>query len=166
MGVTSGLPPVAAELRTSRIGSFGLGADTKKGPPLTEVLAFTPAHGSRETAAQNTDTTLTVFTRRRAVALGMSAAALPSSLSAQAAWPTGPVTFVVGYAPGGSNDINARELARLMSPILGQQIVVDNKGGANGSLGLRAVAAAGRMATGCPTPRPRPSWSIRGSRRA
>lgn len=53
-----------------------------------------------------------------------------------------PVTFVVGYAPGGSNDINARELAALMSPILGQQIVVDNKGGANGSLGLRAVAGA------------------------
>ena len=72
----------------------------------------------------------------------MSAAAFPSSLSAQAAWPTGPVTFVVGYAPGGSNDLNARELAALMSPILGQQIIVDNKGGANGSLGLRAVAAA------------------------
>ena len=66
----------------------------------------------------------------------------PSSLRAQAAWPAGPVTFVVGYAPGGSNDINARELAQLMSPIVGQQIVVDNKGGANGSLGLRAVAAA------------------------
>jgi tripartite-type tricarboxylate transporter receptor subunit TctC len=69
---------------------------------------------------------VTVFTRRRAVALGMSAAVFPSSLSAQAAWPAGPVTFVVGYAPGGSNDINARELAALMSPILGQQIIVDN----------------------------------------
>ena len=85
---------------------------------------------------------VTAFTRRRAIAFGMSSAALPSSLRAQAAWPTGPVTFVVGYAPGGSNDINARELAHLMSPILGQQIVVDNKGGANGSLGLRAVASA------------------------
>ena len=85
---------------------------------------------------------MTVFTRRHAISLGLGTAALPSSLSAQPAWPTGPVTFVVGYAPGGSNDINARELARLMSPILGQQIVVDNKGGANGSLGLRAVAAA------------------------
>ena len=85
---------------------------------------------------------MTVFTRRRAVALGLSTATLPSSLSAQAAWPTGPVTFVVGYAPGGSNDINARELAALMSPILGQQIIVDNKAGANGSLGLRVVAAA------------------------
>ena len=85
---------------------------------------------------------MTVVIRRRAVALAATAFALPSSLRAQATWPTGPVTFVVGYAPGGSNDINARELAHLMSPILGQQIVVDNKGGANGSVGLRVVANA------------------------
>jgi tripartite-type tricarboxylate transporter receptor subunit TctC len=48
----------------------------------------------------------------------------------------------VGYAPGGSTDINGRELAAVMSPILGQQIVVDNKGGANGSIAARAVANA------------------------
>jgi tripartite-type tricarboxylate transporter receptor subunit TctC len=36
----------------------------------------------------------------------MGTLALPSSPRAQAAWPTGLVTFVVGYAPGGSNDIN------------------------------------------------------------
>jgi len=88
------------------------------------------------------ETGVGVLTRRRAVALGAAAVALPSPTRAQAAWPTGPVTFVVGYAPGGSNDINARELAQLMSPILGQQVIVDNKGGANGSLGLRAVAGA------------------------
>ena len=88
------------------------------------------------------ETGVGVLTRRRAVALGAAAVALPSPPRAQAAWPTGPVTFVVGYAPGGSNDINARELAQLMSPILGQQVIVDNKGGANGSLGLRAVAGA------------------------
>lgn len=85
---------------------------------------------------------MTAFTRRHAVALGATAFALPSLLRAQATWPTGPVTFVVGYAPGGSNDINARELAHLLSPILGQQVVVDNKGGANGSVGLRVVANA------------------------
>ncbi len=94
---------------------------------------------------------VTVFTRRRAVALGIGTLALPSSLGAQAAWPTGPVTFVVGYAPGGSNDINARELAQLMSPIVGQQIVVDNKGGANGSLGLRAVASASEHGEATPS---------------
>ena len=42
---------------------------------------------------------MTVFTRRRALALGSGALLLPSPLRAQAAWPTSPVTFVVGYAP-------------------------------------------------------------------
>src|SRR5260370_3405483 len=82
------------------------------------------------------------FAGGRGVALGAPAVALPSSLRAQANWPTSPVTFVVGYAPGGSSDINGRELAAVMSPILGQQIVVDNKGGANGSVGARVVANA------------------------
>ena len=85
---------------------------------------------------------MTVFTRRRVIALGTTTLALPSSLRAQAAWPISPVTFVVGYVPGGSTDINGRELAAVMSPILGQPIVVDNKGGATGSIGLRAVANA------------------------
>ena len=49
---------------------------------------------------------------------------------------------MVGYAAGGSTDINARELAQVMTPIIGQQIIIDNKGGAAGSIGLRAVAAA------------------------
>ena len=85
---------------------------------------------------------MVALTRRHALAFGSSALLLPSSLRAQAAWPTGPVTFVVGYAAGGSSDINARELAHIMSPVLGQQIIVDNKGGATGSIGVRAVANA------------------------
>ena len=52
------------------------------------------------------------------------------------------MTFVVGYAAGGGADINARELANIMSPMIGQQIVVDNKGGATGSIGVRSVANA------------------------
>ena len=82
------------------------------------------------------------ITRRSTVALGSAALLLPSALRAQAAWPTGPVTFVVGYAAGGGADINARELANIESPMIGQQIVVDNKGGAAGSVGARVVAAA------------------------
>jgi tripartite-type tricarboxylate transporter receptor subunit TctC len=82
------------------------------------------------------------LTRRHALALGSGALLLPSLARAQAAWPTGPVTFVVGYAAGGSTDINARELANVMTPVIGQQIIIDNKGGAAGSIGLRAVANA------------------------
>ena len=81
-------------------------------------------------------------TRRHALALGGSSLLLPSAVRAQANWPAGPVTFVVGYAAGGSTDINARELAQVMTPVIGSQIVIENKGGAAGSIGLRAVAAA------------------------
>src|SRR6266849_4048172 len=84
---------------------------------------------------------MTSLSRRQAIALGSGALLLPS-LARAADWPTGPVTFVVGYAAGGSSDINARELAHIMSPILGQQIIVDNKGGATGSIGVRAVTNA------------------------
>src|SRR5215510_7959276 len=79
--------------------------------------------------------------RRNALILGSSALFLPSSLWAQA-WPSGPVTMVVGYAAGGGADINARELAQILSPLIGQQVIVDNKGGAAGSLGVRTVSSA------------------------
>ena len=82
------------------------------------------------------------MSRRHALALGSGALLLPSSLRAQATWPNGPVTFVVGYAAGGGADINARELGHIESPMIGQQIVVDNKGGAAGSVGARIVASA------------------------
>jgi tripartite-type tricarboxylate transporter receptor subunit TctC len=85
---------------------------------------------------------MTRITRRHALALGSTSFLLPSALRAQASWPTGPVTFVVGYAAGGGADINARELANIESPLIGQQIVVDNKGGAAGSVGVRVVASA------------------------
>jgi tripartite-type tricarboxylate transporter receptor subunit TctC len=85
---------------------------------------------------------MTRITRRHALALGSTSLLLPASLRAQATWPSGPVTFVVGYAAGGGADINARELANIESPLIGQQIVVDNKGGAAGSVGVRVVAAA------------------------
>src|SRR5262249_4907162 len=58
------------------------------------------------------------------------------------AWAPGPAPLLVGYAAGGSTDINARELGQVMTPVIGQQIIIDNKGGAAGSIGLRAVAAA------------------------
>ena len=79
--------------------------------------------------------------RRNAVIMGSSALLLPCSLRAQA-WPSGPVTLVVGYAAGGGADINARELAQILSPMIGQQVIVDNKGGAAGSLGVRVVSSA------------------------
>jgi len=57
-------------------------------------------------------------------------------------YPTRPITLVVGYAAGGGNDIMARVAAEKMSPVLGQQIVIENRGGAGGSIATRAVAKA------------------------
>jgi tripartite-type tricarboxylate transporter receptor subunit TctC len=85
---------------------------------------------------------MTMISRRHALSIGGSAFLLPGLARADATWPNGPVTFTVGYAAGGSTDINARELAHVMTPVVGQQIIIDNKGGAAGSIGLRSVAAA------------------------
>ena len=57
-------------------------------------------------------------------------------------YPTRPITLVVPYAAGGGNDVMARIVAEKMSPALGQQIVIENRGGAGGSIATRAVAKA------------------------
>ena len=83
-----------------------------------------------------------LVTRRQGLALGTGAILMPGAVRAQAAWPASPVTFVVGYAAGGGADIVARELAHLLTPLMGQQVIVDNKGGAAGAIGARFVSNA------------------------
>jgi tripartite-type tricarboxylate transporter receptor subunit TctC len=68
------------------------------------------------------------------------AAGAASLAPAQQAYPTRPVMIVVPFAAGGGNDMMARLLAQHMSRALGQQFVVDNRAGAAGTLGARAVA--------------------------
>jgi tripartite-type tricarboxylate transporter receptor subunit TctC len=75
----------------------------------------------------------------------LRAAAFVLALSGAAAaqdYPARPITLVVPYAAGGGNDVMARIVAEKMSKSLGQQIVIENKGGAGGSIATRQVAKA------------------------
>jgi tripartite-type tricarboxylate transporter receptor subunit TctC len=58
---------------------------------------------------------------------------------AQAPYPVKPIRFLVGFPPGGSNDIVARVLAPKLSEGLGQQVVVDNRGGANTAIATQLM---------------------------
>ena len=55
-------------------------------------------------------------------------------------FPNRPITLIVPFPPGGSTSIVGRIVADKLADVLGQQIVVDNRGGAGGSIGTRAVA--------------------------
>ena len=58
------------------------------------------------------------------------------------AWPTKPVTFIVPYPPGGGTDVIARIVQEPLARDLGQPIVIENRGGAGGSVGTAAAARA------------------------
>lgn len=81
------------------------------------------------------------MTLRRRPLLGIAAAALASpALAQQGAYPDRPIRFIVPFPPGGGTDTWARITAEAMAPELGQQIIIDNRGGAGGMLGTEQAA--------------------------
>ncbi|MDO9413515.1 MAG: tripartite tricarboxylate transporter substrate binding protein [Pseudolabrys sp.] len=85
---------------------------------------------------------MTLLTKRTIV-LCMALAGCAAALPAQGAgWPERPVTIVVPFPAGGSNDVIARVFADRFTQILGQTFVVENKPGANGNIGAAQVARA------------------------
>ena len=72
-------------------------------------------------------------------AAAAGAGAVSGVASAQT-YPSKPIRIVVGFAPGGPADVMARLIGQRMTAVLGQSIVIDNRPGAGGTIGARAVA--------------------------
>jgi tripartite-type tricarboxylate transporter receptor subunit TctC len=70
------------------------------------------------------------------------AALMPGLASAQNGYPTKPIRVIVPFAAGSTTDIIARAIADKMSQSMGQTLVIDNRGGASGTIGQQAVATA------------------------
>jgi len=110
-----------------------------------------------------------------AAALAALAALVTSHALAQA-FPTRPITLIVPFPPGGSTDTAARILGEAMRAPLGQPVIIENVGGAGGSIGVQRVAraapdgytiaSASGTRTSAPSSIPSPSTCRRTSRRS
>jgi tripartite-type tricarboxylate transporter receptor subunit TctC len=79
---------------------------------------------------------------RRALAAGILATPFVAGAVRAQAWPSRPIRLVVPYPPGGGADTTARLIAEPMGAALGQPVVVENRGGAGGTIGAAEVARA------------------------
>jgi tripartite-type tricarboxylate transporter receptor subunit TctC len=79
---------------------------------------------------------------RRTLLAGLAAAPLVGTARAQTTWPERPVRVIVPYPPAGGADTTARILYAKLGDMLGQQFVIENRGGAGGTIGEAIVAKA------------------------
>ena len=86
----------------------------------------------------------TQFPRRRFLHLAAGAAALPavSRIASAQAYPARPVRIILGFPPGGMNDITARLMGQWLSERLGQPFIIENRPGAGGNIGAEAAVRA------------------------
>ena len=82
------------------------------------------------------------LTRKLLAAFMLVAAAAPVGQAMAQDYPTKPIKLVIPYPPGGATDVIGRVVALKLSEALGQQVIVDNRSGAAGSIGATAVATA------------------------
>ena len=83
---------------------------------------------------------MTISRRTFTLAAGAGAIALPAW--SQDKWPSKPIVYIVPFPAGGTTDILARLIGQKLGPALGTTIVVDNKGGAGGSVGSEIASRA------------------------
>jgi tripartite-type tricarboxylate transporter receptor subunit TctC len=77
-----------------------------------------------------------------AVLLATPCAAQPASTGSGQAYPNRPIRFVVPFSPGGNADTLTRTASQKVAESIGQQVVIDNRSGANGNIGMEIVARA------------------------
>jgi tripartite-type tricarboxylate transporter receptor subunit TctC len=83
--------------------------------------------------------------KRRDLLAGLAATGASAAIVRRAganAWPARPINVIVPYTPGGSTDITARIVGERLSATLGQRLIIDNKPGAGGNLGMELTARA------------------------
>ncbi|TAJ26103.1 MAG: tripartite tricarboxylate transporter substrate binding protein [Reyranella sp.] len=79
--------------------------------------------------------------KRRSVLVGTAGFTIVAASAVRAqTWPNQPIKIVVPYGPGGATDTAGRLLAEKMAPLVGQQVIVENKGGGNTIIGMELVA--------------------------
>ena len=86
-------------------------------------------------------TTRRTFLQWTATAMAMAMAATPRAAWAQQ-WPIKPIRMIVPFSAGSTSDVLGRLIAEALGPVLGQNVIVENRGGAGGSIGSAAVAQA------------------------
>src|SRR5690606_19911411 len=127
--------PAPAAGRAARHPRAGVGTRRGRFLKFSAVFITTIAIPPEETPMP--------ITRQRFLHAALAAAALAAAGGAAAqAYPAKPVTFVVPTAAGGTTDLSARMVAQALSPVLGQSVVVDNKGGGNGAIAAAIVKRA------------------------
>ncbi len=77
---------------------------------------------------------------RRVLTIALLAIPYCTGPASAQSWPTRPVTMVVGFAAGGGTDVLGRIIGRRLSEVLGQQVIIENVGGAGGMMGSSRVA--------------------------
>ncbi|MFP5473862.1 MAG: tripartite tricarboxylate transporter substrate binding protein [Gammaproteobacteria bacterium] len=82
------------------------------------------------------------FVAGAALAAAFTLSVAPVPALAEAAYPSKPIRVIVPFAAGSTTDIIARAITDKMSQSMGQQLVIDNRGGASGTIGQAAVASA------------------------
>src|SRR5215470_3621386 len=82
--------------------------------------------------------------RRQFLRVAAGAATFPVTLRIASAqnYPARPITMVVPFPPGGATDVAGRIMAERMAPLLGHPVIIENVGGAGGSIGVGRVARA------------------------